>query len=333
MSISVVLPIGPPPPYSPALLPVLETQRTCPTVETVKTFRTSQTPTGPETVLEAFPDMVHSQYTVTVPTTNDNTTDSHLAALSIFQSNLSTSTPRPAVYYIHGGGQISGNRLGTLDTLMGYFTGIDIVVSTIEYRLAPEYQAPAALDDSYAGLVWMADHAAELNIDPARIMVMGISGGGPIAAGTAILAQRQRYPKVLAQMLLTPMLDDRLQTASSQQFANSGPWCGATNQMAWSNVLGSQRGGINVSELVAPSRATNLTGLPSTFIDVGGSEVFRDEAVAYASTLWRSGVPTELHVWEGGFHGFDVMGPDLEVSRAARAAKVSWIKRVLGASE
>lgn len=167
---------------------------------------------------------------------------------------------------------------------------------TVEYRLAPEHRAPAALNDSYAGLIWTAERADELGLDPAKIMIMGGSGGAPIDTGCAILARNRQHPKLCAQMLATPMLDGRVDTLSSKQFDNIGPWNGETNRMAWDCVLGSDRNGPNVSELVSPSRATDFAGLPPTFLDAGDAEVFRDEAVAYASTLWKSDVSAELHV-------------------------------------
>ncbi|KAJ5597610.1 hypothetical protein N7537_007694 [Penicillium hordei] len=158
----------------------------------------------------------------------------HSVTLSVFTSKSFTNHSRPAVYIIHGGGQIAGDRFSAIDSLIRLFEGIDFVILSVEYRLALEHPAPAALNDSYAGLVWVADHAAELGIDPAQIMILGGSGGGPIAAGCSLLERQNQHPtlNLLAQMLITPMLDDQGQTLSAKQFEHVGPWCAATNQMA-----------------------------------------------------------------------------------------------------
>ncbi|KAK4865093.1 hypothetical protein LT330_001716 [Penicillium expansum] len=295
--------------------------------DTIDKIRAVSCAFSAETVLAGVPHMQHTEY---VADSSDGP-----VTLSVFSGMSSTNRSRPAVYIIHGGGQIAGNRFIALDSLIRFFEGIDIVAISVEYRLAPEHPAPAALNDSYAGLVWVADHAAELGINPAQIMILGGSGGGPIAAGCSLLARQNQHPtlNLLAQMLLTPMLDDRGQTASAKQFEHVGPWCGVINQMAWDCVLGPDRPE-QVDYLVAPARATDLTGLPPTFIDAGEAEVFRDEAVAYASLLWKCGVSTELHVWKGAFHGFDMeitgVSEDSQaaVARASIAAKKSWIRRV-----
>ncbi|WYZ46844.1 hypothetical protein EsH8_IX_001069 [Colletotrichum jinshuiense] len=173
--------------------------------------------------------------------------------LSVFKDKDSSSTNRPAVYYIHGGGQIAGNRFGALDICMQYAAGIDIVFVSVEYRVAPENPALAALKDSYAGLVWTAEHATELGIDANRILLIGGSGGAPITAGCAMLCRNETKPYPAAQMLLTPMLDDRDQTVSTKQFARDGPWCGTLNRKAWDHVLGSARGKPGVTEELAYS--------------------------------------------------------------------------------
>ncbi|KAL3483067.1 Alpha/Beta hydrolase protein [Aspergillus germanicus] len=287
-------------------------------------------------VLKRHPHLTHTEHTIPgsdsarIPIT-----------LSIFKSPFTTPSnkARPAVYFVHGGGQVAGNRFSGLATLLTYFEGIDIVAVAVEYRLAPEHRAPAALNDAYDGLVWTVDNAAELDIDASRVLILGGSGGGPIAAGCAMLATRNSRPTLLALMLLTPMLDDRGSTVSAQQFESASPWSGKTNRMAWDCVLGSDRGSPDVNTLIAPARATDLTGLPPTFIDAGEAEVFRDEAVAFASVLWRCGVSAELHVWKGGFHGFEMDFPGVEVGRKAAvamasiAARKSWIRRVFRVEE
>jgi acetyl esterase/lipase len=169
-----------------------------------------------------------------------------------------------------------------------------------------------------------------LDVDPERVIVAGGSAGGGLAAAVALLARERGGPALSAQMLLCPMLDDRNDTASSLQMAGVGVWDHQMNGIAWQALLGDAAGGPDVSPYAAPARATDLTGLPPAFIDVGSAETFRDEAVQYAVRLWRSGGRAELHVWPGGFHGFELSAPAAAVSKDARAAKARWLQRIVG---
>lgn len=235
----------------------------------------------------------------------------------------------PGIYHVHGGGMVLGNRLLGVVQMLPWIVEHDAVLVTVEYRLAPEFPDPYPVEDCYAGLVWTAEHATDLGIDPDRIVVAGASAGGGLAAGTALLARDRQGPALLGQVLICPMLDDRGRTASTYQYADAGTWNGDNNRVGWSALLGERRGTEDVSVYAAPARATDLAGLPPTFIDCGSAELFRDEDVAYATALWAAGVPTELHVWAGGFHGFDLLAPHTAVSQAATAARDDWVARLL----
>jgi acetyl esterase/lipase len=234
----------------------------------------------------------------------------------------------PAIYHIHGGGMIAGdNRTGVLG-FVGWIERIPMVVVSVEYRLAPEHPHPAPVEDCFAGLRWTVAHAAELRIDPARILVAGGSAGGGLTAGVALLARDRGGPALAGQMLGCPMLDDRNESVSSMQMAGRGVWDHDANDTGWKALLGERWGTPDVPPAAAPARADHLGGLPPTFIDVGSAETFRDEAVTYASRIWQAGGSAELHVWPGAFHGFDGMVPDAAVSRAARRAKFDWVQRL-----
>lgn len=280
------------------------------------------------TILSKFPELEHTEYTIAGGTGSKNG-----VTLSVFTPKLQTKLDLPAIYFVHGGGQVGCDRFCALDFAIAWADDIEFVFVTVEYRLAPEHPAPAALYDSYTGLVWTAEHAQELGINPSEIVVIGGSGGAPIAAGSALLARDKKHPRICAQMLLAPMLDDRVDTVSAKQYENIGPWCGHVNRMAWDCVLGDKRGDPNVDGKVAPARERDLSGLPPTYIDVSECEVFRDEAVAFATQLWESGVSAELHVWPGGLHGFEMAAPNAPVSRASIKAKTSWLKRTLGLAQ
>ncbi|MFI6497672.1 alpha/beta hydrolase [Nonomuraea typhae] len=237
--------------------------------------------------------------------------------------------PMPALYFIHGGGMIIGDRRDGLPDLAGILLELGIAMVSVEYRLAPEHPHPAPVEDCYAGLTWTVKNAADLGIDPGRIIVAGASAGGGLAAATALLARDRGGPSLLAQLLICPMLDDRNNTPSAEQMAGLGIWDQTSNETGWQALLGTAAGGPGVSPYASPARATDLSGLPPAFIDVGSAETFRDEDVAYASRIWQAGGQAELHVWPGGFHGFDMFTPEAKLSGDARAARIHWLRRVL----
>jgi acetyl esterase/lipase len=239
------------------------------------------------------------------------------------------TAPVPVVYWIHGGGQVLGdNRAGLLEPL-DWATEFNMAVVSVEYRLATETPFPGPVEDCYAGLMWVSEHAAEIGGDPERIIIAGPSGGGALAAAATLLARDRQGPTLLGQMLIYPMLDDRNDSYSSRQMAGLGVWDTVSNQNAWTAVLGDARGSDDVSPYAAAARASNLSGLPPTFIDCASAETFRDEDVDYATRIWRDGGVAELHVWPGGFHGFDMFAPQVAISQEAVAARVRWLRRLL----
>ncbi|ROQ18219.1 MULTISPECIES: alpha/beta hydrolase [unclassified Curtobacterium] len=235
-----------------------------------------------------------------------------------------------AVYSIHGGGMVFGHHLGNLDSFDDWLLDHDVVLVSVDYRLAPEYPDPYPVEDCYAGLVWVAAHADSLGIDPSRIVIAGQSAGGGLAVGTALLARDRQGPDLMAEILVAPMLDDRDDTVSTRQIDGVGVADRQMNRFAWDAYLGPRRATADVSEYAAPARAADLSALPKTYIDCGSAEVFRDEDVAFASRLWAAGVDAELHVWPGAFHGFTSMVPDAAISRTATAALADWTRRLLG---
>jgi acetyl esterase/lipase len=232
------------------------------------------------------------------------------------------------VYHTHGGGMILGdNRTGVIE-MLDWAERFNLVVVSVEYRLAPETPHPGPVEDCYAGLEWTAKNAAELGFDPSRLIIAGGSAGGGLAAALALMARDRGGPALLGQMLIYPMIDDRNDTPSAVQMAGLGIWDRTSNATGWGALLGDAAGGPDVSPYAAPARATDLSNLPPAFIDVGSAETFRDEDVAYASRIWQAGGRAELHVWPGAFHGFDSMVPSAAISQEAREARVRWLNRL-----
>jgi len=231
--------------------------------------------------------------------------------------------PLPAIVWMHGGGLVAGtHRLddGRFDRWCPKFGVVGVAV---DYGLAPERPYPGPLEDSYAALRWTHEHAEELGIVPGRIGIGGSSAGGNQAAGLALLARDRGELPVMFQALIYPMLDDRMTTASSTWAVPV--WPPASNDFGWNAYLEGRRGSADVPAYAAPARATELAGLPPTFISVGALDGFLDEDVDYASRLLRAGVPVELHVYPGAPHGFDLMMVNTDIARRCRTHLDEWL--------
>jgi acetyl esterase/lipase len=278
-----------------------------------------------DTILKTAPHLKHIEYSIPGP-------DGNTIILSAFSPKEPTSPALPALYHMHGGAMIAGDRFTGLPELLHLLTDIECVIVSVEYRLAPETPAPGPAEDCYTGLVWTSTNAARLGIDPAGIIVWGVSGGAALAASICLMARDRKLPSIpiKAQMLLAPMLDDRCESISDRQFEYGSPWCGISNRIAWEYVLGHQMGSETVTSYQAPARAEDLSNLPPAYIDVGECEVFRDPAVLFAMGMWRGGSTCELHVWPGAFHLFDgVDDPAVPLIRAAVGAKQGWLRRMM----
>ncbi|MGP3943993.1 alpha/beta hydrolase [Streptomyces sp. 6N106] len=250
--------------------------------------------------------------------------------LSVFSpATTERTTAAPCIYWMHGGGMVMGDRYSQIDIPLEWLDEFGAVVVSVDYRLAPEATGTALVDDCYRGLRWIAEHSEELGIDPDRIVVAGASAGGGLAAGVTLLARDLGTPAIAAQMLICPMLDHRNTSTSSRQYSGGpGVWTREMNEFGWRAVLGDLTDD-EVSAYVSPALAANLSGLPTTYIDTGSAEVFRDEDTDYATRIWTAGGQAELHVWAGGFHGFDALYPQAHISATARRTRTDWLARIL----
>ncbi|MGM7429429.1 alpha/beta hydrolase [Bacillus pacificus] len=238
----------------------------------------------------------------------------------------------PALLWIHGGGYILG-AVNENDVLcMKFAKEVGCMVVSVDYRLAPEHPYPAAIEDCYAALKWIADNAESLNIDSNRIGVAGPSGGGGLTAALTLLARDRKYPSICFQMPLYPMIDDRNNTPSANEIKEGFIWNQKSNEAAWKMYLGKLHGTDHIPAYAAAARAEDYRNLPRTYTCVGQLDPFRSETLAYVTKLAEAGVDVEFHLYPGAYHGFEMMHPDADISVHAwndyiRAVKTGFAKK------
>ena len=224
--------------------------------------------------------------------------------------------PGSAVLYLHGGGMIfSLQEMGaTYDlAVRRYVSASAVPMLIVDYRVAPEYPHPTPVEDCYAALEWLAEQADTLGFDPSRLAVMGDSAGGGLAAGVCLLARDRGGPAVAQQLLIYPMLDDR-PSAPDRAITSFLTWTYDDNLTGWGALLGQKAGRDDVSPYAAPARATDLAGLPPTYVDVGDLDIFRGQDIDYVRRLSDAGVPTEFHLHPGCPHAFEALAYGTDVA-------------------
>jgi acetyl esterase/lipase len=243
-------------------------------------------------------------------------------------TSATSDPPGSAVLYLHGGGFIVP-LLPIYDDVMREYTkrsGVPMLL--VDYRVAPEHPHPTPVDDCYTALCWLANNASELGVDPKRIAVMGESAGGGLAAGVALMARDRGGPALALQLLIYAMLDDRTIGPDPHLPPEYLVFGYDDNQTGWGALLGAAWRGRDVSPYAAPARATDLSGLPETYVDVGDLDILRDENIEYARRLMAAGIPTELHVVPGLPHGFEMAAPDAAATQRVMASRLRRLKRL-----
>ncbi len=235
--------------------------------------------------------------------------------------------PLPLVYSIHGGGYVFGSNAMDDAKFDRWCPRFGCIGVSVEYRLAPETPYPGPLEDCYAGLLWTWQHRDELGIDASTMIIAGISAGGGLAAGLALLVRDRGEIPITHQLLECPMIDDR-QVTSSSQLEGLPVWSRDSNTFGWQAYLGDLYGTDAIPAYAAPARAADLVGLPPGMVIVGGADGFRDEDIAYALRLNQSGVPTELHVLPGAPHGVQMFAGTAVAELWATLVE-QWLARVL----
>jgi acetyl esterase len=231
-----------------------------------------------------------------------------------------------ALLFLHGGAFVFGDLELEHDRCVHYAATTDCVIVAVDYRLAPEFPYPAALDDAALALNWLITHSGELGVDSMRICIGGASAGGSLAAGLVLRNRDEGGPEVAAQMLIYPVLDDRGTSLSMSQFEIYDPWDGDRSRKMWPHYLGN---GVQATPYSSPARATNLAGLPPTFILSCEEDPLRDEDLDFAQRLLAQGVGVELHHYRRTYHAFDVIAPETAVARRALNEQSEFLRSVL----
>jgi len=241
----------------------------------------------------------------------------------------SAPRPLPALLWIHGGGYVIGSADQDDAQVKSLVAQVGCAAVSVDYRLAPETPFPGPVEDCYAALTWLHAHAAELGVEQGRIAIGGASAGGGLAAGLGLLTRDRSDVPLAFQLLIYPMLDDRtVSTADPHPYTGEFLWTPDANRFGWASLLGEEPGGTGVSPYAAAARADRLVGLPPTYISVGALDLFLEEDIEYARRLMREGVPTELHVYPGAFHGFNMMA-ESHVARAYTRDSMDALRRAL----
>ena len=224
----------------------------------------------------------------------------------VYVAGATPGAQKPAVLHMHGGGYVVGAAHNSRRDMQDLALTHECVAVTVEYRLAPETAFPGALDDNYAALSWLYTHAAELGVDRNRIAIKGESAGGGHAATLAIAARDRGDIPICLQVLIYPMLDDRIgSSVSASPYTGRYVWTAETNRFGWTSLLGTPAGSAKVPPNSVPARVKNLAGLPPAWIGVGSIDLLASEDVEFGRRLLEAGVPTEVQVVPGAFHGFD----------------------------
>lgn len=229
-----------------------------------------------------------------------------------------------ALLFLHGGAYVLGDAYVEEARCLHLASESQCLVASVDYALAPESPFPAGLEDAYAALEWLHAHCAELGVVPGRIAVGGSSAGAGLAAALALLAREWGGPPVCFQLLVYPMLDDRMETPS-MRMEDTALFTPRAARDAWAHYLGTRQ----ADHLAAPGRAVDVSGLPPAYVLVAEHDPLRDEGIDYARKLAEAGVPTELHLFPGTFHGFDLIGARTRIGRQALEEQASALRHAL----
>jgi acetyl esterase len=238
--------------------------------------------------------------------------------------------PFGVLVYFHGGGWVLGNIAMTDQPCRLLANASGCMVVSVEYRLAPEHKFPAGPEDCYAATKWVADHAAALNADSARIAVGGTSAGATLAAAVTLMARDRGGPHIAYQLLVYPATTTELTTASHSQFANDNYYILSRADMEWFWGHYLARDEDRKNPYACPADAKSLRGLPPALVITAEYDPLRDEGEAYAVRLSDEGVSAILKRYDGVTHGFFGMPALLEKAKVAIQDAAAALRSAIG---
>jgi len=234
--------------------------------------------------------------------------------------------PSPILVWYHGGGFVIGDLETADSTARKLANRASALVVSVDYRLAPEHPAPAAVEDAHAVLSWIAAHGAELGGDPARIAVGGDSAGGNLAACMAIRA-RDEGIRLRHQLLVYPVVDLTMSFPSIDE--NGEGYLLTKDSMTW--FLGHYlSGGADPKDpTLSPYHVGDLAGVAPAHVITAEFDPLRDEGEAYAERLRDAGVPVEAKRYDGMIHAFFGLGTVTPVANEAVDAAAAALRTAL----
>ena len=209
----------------------------------------------------------------------------------------------PGLLYLHGGGFLFPILHSRLANAMYYAMTLGCRVIMPEYRLAWEHPFPCAFEDCTAVYEWLLRNTGYLSIDENKLLIMGDSAGGCLAAGVTLYARDRGISRLKGQLLIYPVTDDRRSDETLRQYKDAA-WTASSNRHMWN--LYTANGFFDLRQYAVPYSNPNLSGLPPAYIEPQEMDCLRRQALDYADRLRESGVPTEVKVIPGSYHGFDV---------------------------
>lgn len=283
-------------------------------------------------IMPAWPEMSDVNQEVHSVKSDDGNFD--IPLFHFTKSGVDKSKPSPVVFYVHGGGYFGLSVQRYRKVLQVYVSQSGIPIIAVNYRLAPEFPFPTPINDAYTALKYVSQHADMFGIDPARIAILGDSAGGGLCAGLAIKARDEGFnPPLAKQMLIGSMLDDRKTARKDEAIAPFATWDYESNLTGWGCYLGSpdkinsSKSG-EVHEYAAPSRVSSVKGLPSLYLEVPDMDIFRGENLEYAARIAAENIETEVHVWKGVPHSFELFSPYIETTQIAIRCRVKAMRSI-----
>ncbi len=237
----------------------------------------------------------------------------------------------PVIYFTHGGGYVLGNAKMDGDNLQAIADKHQAAVVSVEYRLATVAPFPADVNDAYHGLRYVYQNGEKLGLNTQKLVLMGESAGGGLAARLALFTRDKGEFAPEGQVLIYPMLDYRTGTDKSpyhNEFAGEFVWTAAANRFGWNTLRGGQNIAENQMPYFSAATATDLSNLPPTFMMTGDLDLFVNEDMAYANRLIQAGVPTDFQLISGVYHAFEHINPNAEPSKRYVAERSKAIEKM-----